>query len=498
MAILLPITIYVLHEMSQVSESENQLKALYEQQLKAFIFSVNLYSEDLMSSISFKLTTQPEDSTIQQQFYENPYILCVSFTPIDSVGNLLDSANLHFQYPDENRAEWQKSIRSELKNQTSVLKDLVKFEEKGFRKLQPLPDLEIGSEYFGQIGFVLNRNSEKQLCLLSFDTELFINQTLQPRVKFITKGETDILIRPKKTSKNTKGETVDFLVSQDMWLLPNYELGVVSAGATLYEVIYRRTQLSIFSLVLLLVFIVFGVIIMFRSLRREVDLAQQKSDFVSNVSHEIRTPLALISMFAETLSMQRVKSEERKQEYYEIILKETSRLTNLVNRILNFSQIEANKRQYQRRGVNLEQIVSEVMQTYSYHLERKGFEFQLETESSLPTIQADPEAVAEAVVNLLDNAMKYSLEEKTITVRVFKSNQSVCISVKDKGIGISKNKIPHIFDKFYRVAQSDRHDTKGSGLGLSILKHIMDAHNGEIRIDSEVGRGSVFTLEFPI
>ena len=465
LAILLPITIYVLHEMSQVSESENQLKALYEQQLKAFIFSVNLYSEDLMSSISFKLTTQSEDNTIQQQFYENPYILCVSFTPIDSVGNLLDSTNLHFQYPDENRAEWHKSIQMELKNQTNLLKDLVGFEAKGFRKLQPLPDLEIGSEYYGQIGFVMNRLGRTQLCLLTFDTQLFIEQTLQPRVKFITKGETDILIRPKNMTKIGEEEAVDFLVSQDMWLLPNYELGVVSAGATLYEVIYRRTQLSIFSLVLLLVFIIFGVIIMFRSLRREVDLAQQKSDFVSNVSHEIRTPLALISMFAETLSMQRVKSEERKQEYYEIILKETSRLTNLVNRILNFSQIEANKRQYQLRQIDLNVVVSEVMQTYSYHLEQKGFEFQLETEASLPTIQADSEAIAEAVVNLLDNAMKYSSEDKEIIVRVFKSGQAVCISVADKGIGIPKKKIPHVFDKFYRVAQSDRHDTKGSGLG---------------------------------
>ena len=248
---------------------------------------------------------------------------------------------------------------------------------------------------------------------------------------------------------------------------------------------------------ILLLVLIAAVWFVYRSVKKELELAQAKADFVSNVSHELRTPLALISMFAETLEMDRVKTEEKKKEYYSIISHESNRLGRIVNSILNFSKMEAGKRKFNFAEEDLNEVIVQVYQNYSYHLYNKGFDFEYEPGIDIPKVKIDREAVSEAIVNLLDNAVKYSNETKFIKMVIASENDFVFIEVQDKGIGISEEDQKKVFDKFYRVSSGLVHTTKGTGLGLSLVKQIMDAHKGKIELKSKFGEGSSFKLLFP-
>jgi two-component system phosphate regulon sensor histidine kinase PhoR len=252
--------------------------------------------------------------------------------------------------------------------------------------------------------------------------------------------------------------------------------------------------IGIVDLILLL-----GIGIIYFNMKKQMELSQLKTDFISNVSHEIRTPLALISMYIETLELGRVPSKEKIQEYYQIILQETQRLSGIVNKILSFSQIENKKRTYSYALADINEIVCRVAETYRLSLEKKGFTYTVECASELPKVSIDGEAVADAVVNLIDNAAKYSNDEKDIFIKTGCNKEWIYIEVTDKGLGISENEQKHIFDKFYRVTEKNLAlKAKGSGLGLAIVKHIMDSHNGKIAVRSQKEKGSTFSLMFPL
>ena len=200
----------------------------------------------------------------------------------------------------------------------------------------------------------------------------------------------------------------------------------------------------------------------FRTVRQEMALAQLKSDFVSNISHELRTPLALIRMYAETLEMGRIPNEERKSEYYRIIGQESERLTHLVNNILNFSRIEAGKKAYHLQPVVLNDIVEHVLESYRFHLENKGFTLETNLSQSLPEIQGDMDALSEAVINLVDNAVKYSETEHWVNIATGLENGQVFVEISDRGIGIPPKEQQRIFEKFHRASDALVHNTKGS------------------------------------
>jgi two-component system phosphate regulon sensor histidine kinase PhoR len=174
-------------------------------------------------------------------------------------------------------------------------------------------------------------------------------------------------------------------------------------------------------------------------------------------------------------------------------------LSGIVNRILSFSQIESNKRKYFFGDTSLNDIVENTAMTFRYTLENKGFSYSFDSDKDLPSISADREAIADAFTNLIDNAIKYSIENKRITVRTGKNDKFVYLEVADQGIGISEKDQRYIFDKFYRVTEKNlANRVKGSGLGLAIVKHIMDAHDGRIYVESSPGSGSLFRLLFPV
>ena len=241
-----------------------------------------------------------------------------------------------------------------------------------------------------------------------------------------------------------------------------------------------------------------GLLILRRALRRELKLARMKTEFVANVSHELKTPLSLIKLCSETLQLNRLKSEEKRQEYFEVINRESDRLGHLIGNVLNFSRIDAGKKSYELKRADLAPLLNQTLDAYLLQLKEQDFTCRREIPSSLPAVMADEEAVAQAFINLLQNAVRYSPDKGEISVRGSSNGKSLLLSVTDTGIGIAQEDQEKIWDDYYRTAEARALGTRGSGLGLSLVSHIMEAHQGKILLTSTPGTGSEFTLVFPL
>ena len=278
---------------------------------------------------------------------------------------------------------------------------------------------------------------------------------------------------------------------------PGLTLAIKLRGTTLAAIGERFARISFLTLAALSLVLAGGIALTYRNVTKEMALARLKSDFVSNVSHELRTPLSLIRLYAETLEMGRLTSPEKYQEYYRIIRKESERLTALINNILDFSRIEAGRKEYDFRETDMSELVHNTLDSYRYQLEQSGFQFQ-EKIDEVPPMRVDREAMARSLLNLVNNALKYSQDRKYIGVNLYRDNGSVKLEVVDQGIGIPHQEQQKIFEKFYRVGDPLVHNTKGSGLGLSLVRHIVQAHGGEVAVDSTPGQGSKFTIVLPV
>jgi len=274
-------------------------------------------------------------------------------------------------------------------------------------------------------------------------------------------------------------------------------LAIKKRGTTLAAIGQRFVHTGYLILGGLSLLLAGGIFLTYRNVSKEMALARLKSDFVSNVSHELRTPLSLIRLYAETLEMGRITSPEKYQEYYQIIRKESERLTALINNILDFSRIEAGRKEYEFRETDLSALVRNTLESYRYQIEQHGFTFEEKIEP-VPPLRVDREAMARSLVNLVNNALKYSQDRKYIGVNLYRENGAVKLEVIDHGIGIPQQEQSKIFEKFYRVGDPLVHNTKGSGLGLSLVRHIVQAHGGQVSVNSMPGEGSKFTIALPL
>jgi two-component system phosphate regulon sensor histidine kinase PhoR len=258
----------------------------------------------------------------------------------------------------------------------------------------------------------------------------------------------------------------------------------------------RRTILFFIVLSMSLIFISLAVI--YGAWRRDRQLRQLKENFISNVSHELKTPLSLIRMFSEILVMGRVASDEKKVEYYRIIHSESDRMTRLINNLLDFANLVRGIEHKHFEKTNIAHIVTKALEAYRYEAQKDGFQLNLQVDSDIPDSFADPNAIAMAFLNLLDNSVKYSGDQRQIDVRIGKNNGFVNLSVIDRGLGIPAAEQPKVFDQFYRGSEPAVRKVRGSGIGLAIAKHVAEMHGGEILVASEPGKGSTFTLRIPI
>ena len=500
MIIVLPILIFSVFEIGNLRQNEKVIQDIYKNQLDAILFSINQYSDDIVSN--FASRTENSLNNYKAANGEN----------LEKIINEFPSAKSLVQF--DKKFEFLSSIPSSYHDSTFIsemittlninsksIKQLQMYMQEGYRKIETIGNSRREMQW---IVFITLVKDQEVINVLIIDPEKFISQILDPKIQEIAKGKFHI-------AAYRKGEDLPFYTSDKQynpgkiddkelfWLLKNYQMGIELKDLTIADLTRDRVKRNLIIIALMDIILLFGAWLIFRNVKKQIELSQLKSDFVSGVSHEIRTPLALITMYIETLEMGRVKNAKKIREYYAIILNETTRLSGIVNRILSFSQIESNKRKYSFSETDLNEIVENATPSFQFSMKTKGFDYSFEQSDNLPPVQADREAITDAFINLIDNAMKYSGEIKNIIVRTGKNDRYAYIEVEDHGIGISDKNQKYIFDKFFRVTEMNlANRVKGSGLGLAIVKHIMDAHEGKVYVKSAPGSGSLFRLSFPV
>jgi len=263
------------------------------------------------------------------------------------------------------------------------------------------------------------------------------------------------------------------------------------------QLLTSRRRVYVLAFVLAVGVVVFGSILMWRMIAREVELAKLQADFVSTVSHELRSPLTSIRQLSEMLQRGRIPSEERRQRYYDTMVEQSERLSLLVENILDFARFEEGRKVFHVEEADINSFVSEVVDRMQHQIQHEGYRISLVTAEALPPARIDRDALAQALVNLLDNAIKFSGSSKEVRVEVLYDDGCVAIKVIDRGIGIRQDEIKKIFDRFYRGPNEDVLATRGTGLGLTIVKYVVEGHGGTIAVQSELGNGSTFTIKLP-
>jgi two-component system phosphate regulon sensor histidine kinase PhoR len=249
----------------------------------------------------------------------------------------------------------------------------------------------------------------------------------------------------------------------------------------------------IFTLVLLVTFI-FTIVVIFRSKR----YSELKNDFINNMTHELKTPIASISLAAQMLNDKSVpKSEMMVAHLGGIVNDESKRLRFLVEKVLQMSMYDRKKAVLKKKEVDLNEMVETIGHSFSLRVEHTGGKVYIDIEAIESTIYVDEMHFQNVIFNLLDNAVKYRKPDQPLDVylKTWNEGDKVCVSVKDTGLGIKKDSLKKIFEKFYRVHTGNVHDVKGFGLGLAYVKKMVDLHNGEIHVDSEFGKGTTFTIK---
>lgn len=504
---LLPALFYSAYELTSLDEDEKMIQEIYDKQLESILFSANQYADDIIGNWISKIEIGLEKSLPDSMSNELKSVLNLNsaLTGVFLMDTLQDEPALRKYALDGQIMSdlWGKATQALTENR-NLISQLLTLQQSGFQKVERVPFTGNEETNLHCLLFTTQQKDGFRVAGIFIDANFFIEDIVGPKLQSIAKEQFLLSVLRKddntvvySTIQEANEELPVEAVTREFWILPEYTLGISAKGNTVEQLIRERTKTNMVLIAALDFILIIAVILVFRNLKKEVNLAQNKADFVSNVSHEIRTPLALISMFAETLELKRVPTEEKKQEYYSIISKEAQRLTGIVNKILNFSQTEALKKRFHIEELAVDSEVMSILTTYDFHLRNKGFDYTYAKQSDLK-IRADKQALVEAIINLIDNAMKYSDEKKYIEVTSGREGEFGFISIKDQGVGISKRDQKHIFDKFYRVSSGNLAKSRGTGLGLSLVRQLMESQKGKITVTSELGTGSQFTLYFPL
>lgn len=246
------------------------------------------------------------------------------------------------------------------------------------------------------------------------------------------------------------------------------------------------------------VFVLFGALIfIFINAQRERELAERQAGFLANITHELKTPLAVMQAAGENLADGRVRDEKRLKSYGDHIYNESVRLKRMIEKLLDAAKVDSGQLSTEQAPHFLHELTAEFVEANRNYIEDKGFTFTFSHDTDIPLVMVDADHVETMLNNFVENAIKYSVDEKEIRINVENKGKFVSLSVADKGTGIPKQSLRYIFDKFYRVEDTLTAKTKGHGLGLSIVKNMVEMNGGTIEVKSEYGKGSVFTVKFP-
>ncbi len=501
--IALPPLLFTSYEIGNLYQNEKMIDSIYTRQLESVMFSINQYSDDIVSRWANQLENEfQKNNSVEGKFVEEfldrntsiQFILYADSIKINNTFFKESAMSLGLEKDD---------LMQILKENNSTVSRLIQYMDGGFRKIQPL-DLDLPDH--SMFLFAIKQNDEKIIiCGIVVNSMTFIRENLGPKIQSVATNQFYFSVFDFKTDEEVYSNEF-YEVNQkniehkkQLWLMPDYQLGIQIKGETIEDLVQERTNFNIWVIILMDLVLLLAAIFVYRSLRQQMKLAQLKSEFVSNVSHEIRTPLAIINMYSETLEMDRIKDDNKKKEYYSIINTEANRLSGIVNKILNFSKIESGRRDYKFEKSDINQLLVKIIEQYDHHFKQKGFKCNLKLGEDLPKVMIDSEAITDAIINLIDNAIKYSTDNRQIDIISGSDGKHITVEIKDYGIGIEEKYQKLVFDKFYRVTEGNlAHKAKGSGIGLSIVNHIMKAHNGSVELISSPNEGSCFILCFPI
>ncbi len=240
-----------------------------------------------------------------------------------------------------------------------------------------------------------------------------------------------------------------------------------------------------------------GLAVVWLTVIAERRTSRMKSDFIANVSHELKTPLSLIRMFAELLATGKHKGETTSREYAEIITREAERLSHLIDNVLDFARIERGKASYDFAEGRLEEVIERALDVSRYRVEKEKMRLRTEVEPDLPPVRMDENAMTLVLLNLVDNAVKYAADGKEVGVKLSRTPGGVALAVRDFGPGIPAEEQPRIFERFYRARTARDRNVRGSGIGLALVKHIVEAHGGRLTVSSVPGEGATFVVVLP-
>ncbi len=280
---------------------------------------------------------------------------------------------------------------------------------------------------------------------------------------------------------------------------PGWRLGLSFRGSDPFVAAsQRQTRFYLWTGLLVVSIIAILALLVARYVAAQMRLARLKNDLVSTVSHELKTPLASMRALVDTLMARRYRTEEQLQDYLRLISKENQRLSHLIENFLTFSRLERGKQRFRFEDLQPESIVADAVNALKDKLESPQCDFEAQIEPDLPRVRGDSDSLTAVLVNLLENACKYTETEKRIHLRAYPNGRQVCFEVKDNGIGLSRSEVRRVFDRFYQVDQSLTRKRSGCGLGLSIVQSIVRAHGGSVEVESQPGQGSTFTVRLPV
>ncbi|ATL45935.1 two-component sensor histidine kinase [Chitinophaga caeni] len=262
--------------------------------------------------------------------------------------------------------------------------------------------------------------------------------------------------------------------------------------------LWKSLGLMIVGNVLFTTIIILAFALTIRTVFSQKKLSEIKSDFINNMTHELKTPLATISLAIDAIGNEKVMENKDKIRYFSGIIKEENkRMNKQVETILQSSLLEKDELVMKLTAIDVHQVISSTVDNLQLQLESKNGKVELQLNAHQPIIQADEVHFSNLVFNLLDNAIKYSKDDLLIKIQTSNTKKSLVLSIADNGIGMSKDTVSRIFEKFYRAHTGNVHNVKGFGLGLAYVKAIVDAHKGKIKVESAIGKGSKFIIEFP-
>jgi len=268
----------------------------------------------------------------------------------------------------------------------------------------------------------------------------------------------------------------------------------MTSAEELAEAVSRRRVIEMVLVGLSGMVVIAGLAVILVAAERERKLSNLKSDFVANVSHELKTPLSLVRMFGELLQSGRVESEEKRRQYLQIIVSESERLGSLIENVLDFAKVERGKAAYDFSAGNVGEVVARAIDACRPRAEREHIALELTVADGLPKVELDDRAIEIAVINLVDNALKYAPDGKFVNVSVHAREDAIEVRVADQGTGIPWEDRRRIFERFERGKTALGKQVRGSGIGLALVKHIAEAHGGGVRVEDASPHGSVFVL----